>query len=147
MFAKPANRKPFTINLADKWLAEDRGIYNGYKPPTFPVGMDIYYYGVYSADDSKQEAALWEKIRDAWAIGFASKAKRDITIAEMQKVSVDGVEALYFETPGVRPGVIWRQWALVKNGKAFVIVSALPAKDKQLLSNVEAMVESFRVVP
>ena len=147
VFAKPANPKPFTITLADKWTADDRGIYNSYKPPTYPVGMDVYYYGVYSDDDRKQESALWEKIRNSWAIGFASNFKRGVSIAEMQKVNVDGVEALYFETPTPRPGVIWRQWAFVKNGKAFVIVSTLPAEDKQLLSNVESMVKSFRVVP
>ena len=147
VFAKPANPKPFTITLADKWIANDRGIYISYKPPTYPVGMDIYYCGTYSADDPKQEAALWEKIRNSWAISFASNFKRAISIAEMQKVSVDGVEALYFEAPTPRPGVIWRQWALEKNGKAFVIVSTLPSGDKQLLSNVESMVKSFRVVP
>jgi hypothetical protein len=146
VFAKPARPKPYTIALADKWVANDRGVYVSYKPPTYPVGMDIYYYGVYSADDPEQEQALWEKIRDSWAIGFASNFKRGISIAEMQKVSVDGVEALYFETTTTRPGVIWRQWALVKNGKAFVIVSTLPSGDKQLLSDVEAMVKSFRVV-
>lgn len=147
VFAKPANPKPFTLTLADKWSAEDRGIYISYRPPTYPVGMDIYYYGVYSADDRKQEASLWEKIRNSWAIGFASKFKRGISIAAMQRVSVDGVEALYYETPTPRPGVMWRQWALVKNGQAFVIVSTLPLEDKQLLSSVDSMVKSFRVVP
>jgi hypothetical protein len=147
VFAKPANPKPFAITLADKWIANDRGIYTSYKPPTYPVGMDIYYYGVYSVDDRKDEPALWEKIRNSWAIGFASNFKRGISITEMQKVGVDGVEALYFETPTPRPGVIWRQWAFVKSGKAFVIVSTLPSDDKQLLSNVEAMVKSFRVAP
>ena len=42
---------------------------------------------------------------------------------------------------------VWRQWAFVKDGKAFVIVSTLPVAEKQLLANVEAMVKSFRVVP
>src|SRR5687767_2712801 len=46
VFARPANSKPFTITIADKWTEEDRGIYIKYKPPTYPVGMDIYYYGV-----------------------------------------------------------------------------------------------------
>jgi hypothetical protein len=146
VFAKPAIPKPLSVTLADKWITNDRGIYITYKPPTYPVGMDIYYYGTYSSDDPLQQASLWERVRNSWAIGFASHFKRDVTVAEMSKVSVDGVEALSFQIPTPRPGVVWRQWALVKNGRAFVIVSTLPTDDKQLLSDVESMVKSFRVV-
>lgn len=147
VFAKPSAAKPFAVTLADKWTATDRGIYVSYKPPTFPVGMDIYYYGVYSADNPKEQIALWEKIRNSWAIGFASKLTRDVTVSEMQKVKVADVEALYFQAPAPRNNVVWRQWAFVKDGHAFVIVSTLRAEDKELLSDVEAMVKSFRVVP
>lgn len=147
VFAKPAAPKPFAVTPAPKWVSEERGVQTNYRPPTYPVGMDVYYYGVYSSDDSKQSAALWEKIRDLWATSFASKLKRDVSVAEMRKVSVDGAEALYFETPTPRPGVIWRQWAFVKDGRAFVIVSALPAQDKALVANVESMVKSFHVKP
>ena len=145
VFAKPPMRKPLAVSLAEGWVATDRGIYVGYKPPTYPVGMDIYYYGTYSSDNPAQQAVVWERVRNSWATGFASRFKGDVTIAEMQRVSVDGVEALYFQTPTPRPGVVWRQWALVKNGHAFVIVSTLPADDKQLLADVESMVKSFRV--
>jgi hypothetical protein len=147
VFAKPNAPKPFAVTLADKWSATDRGIYVGYKPATYPVGMDIYYYGVYSADNPKEQTALWEKIRNSWALGFASKFKKDVSISEMQKVKVAEVEALYFQTPAPRNNVIWRQWAFVKDGHAFVIVSTLLPEDKQLLSDVEAMVKSFRLVP
>jgi hypothetical protein len=146
VFAKPAIPKPLSVTLADKWITNDRGIYISYKPPTYPVGMDIYYYGTYSSDDPSQQTGLWERVRNSWAIGFASRLKRDVTVVEMRKVTVDGVEALYFQIPTPRPGVVWRQWALVKNGRAFVIVSTLPADDQQLLSAVESMVKSFRVV-
>lgn len=145
VFAKPAKPKPFSITLTEKWIGDDRGVYISYKPPTYPVGMDIYYYGSYSADKREQELDLWKKIRNSWAIGFASRFKRDVTIDEMRNVTVDGVEALYFESPTPRPGVVWRQWALVKNGQAFVIVSSLPSNDEQLRSAVESMVKSFRV--
>ena len=145
VFAKPAIPKPLSVTLASGWVATDRGTYVGYKPPTYPVGMDIYYYGTYSSDDASQQAALWERIRNSWATGFASQLKRGVTIAEMQRVSVDGVEALYFQAPAPRPGIVWRQWALVKNGHAFVIVSSLSADDKRLLTDVESMVKSFRV--
>ena len=68
-----------------------------------------------------------------------------VTIAEMRKVTVDSVEALYFQTPTPRAGVIWRQWVFVKNGRAIVIVSTLPDDNQQLLADVESMVKSFRV--
>lgn len=146
-FAKPAAAKPFSLQLAGKWTGgDDRGIYVSYRPPTFPVGMDIYYYGSYSTDDASQQTAMWERIRNSWATGFASHLKRDVKISDMQPTSVDGVEALYFQAPTPRPGAMWRQWALVKGGHAFVIVSTLPIDNKELLADVEAMVKSFRVV-
>jgi hypothetical protein len=146
-FAKPAAAKPFSLTLADRWTGDDRAFYVSYRPPSYPVGMDIYYYGTYSSDDPSQQSAVWERVRNSWAIGFASHLKRDITISEMQRVSIDGADALYFHAPAPRPGVVWRQWALVKNGHAFVIVSSLPTDDKNLLTDVESMVKSFRLNP
>ncbi|HEX6188310.1 MAG TPA: hypothetical protein VFZ40_09530 [Pyrinomonadaceae bacterium] len=144
-FAKPAAAKPFSVTLAGKWTRDDRGFYVSYRPPAYPVGMDIYYYGTYSADDPSQQLAVWERVRNSWAIGFASHLKRGVTISEMQRVSIDGTDAIYFQAPAPRPGVIWRQWALVKDGHAFVIVSSLPTDDRKLLADVESMVKSFRV--
>lgn len=145
VFAKPATPKPFSLTLSDKWLADDRGVYVSYKPPTFPVGMDVYYFGKFSADDAKQQAALWERARNVWALTFARHMNKTATLEQMQKVAVDGVEALYFQTPTPRPGTVWRQWAVVKDGKTYLIVSTLPADNKELLADVEAMVKSFRV--
>jgi hypothetical protein len=145
VFAKPAIKKPFTITLADQWTTKDMGIYVGYRPPTFPSGMDVYYYGNYSSDDPKQAAALWQKIRNIWAINFGSNFKRTVTLAEMQTVKVDGVDALYFQTPAPNPKLMFREWALVKNGRAFVIISVLPVSDKQSVADVETMVGSFHV--
>jgi hypothetical protein len=145
LFAKPAQPKPYSLTLSDKWLTSDRGIYVGYRPPTFPVGMDVYYYGKYSADNAKEQAALWERVRNSWALSFARYLNEKVTLEQMQKVAVDGAEALYFQSPTPKPGLVWRQWAFVKDGKTFVIVSTLPTDDKALFANVEAMVKSFRV--
>jgi hypothetical protein len=145
VFAKPTIQKPYSITLAGKWTSQDMGIYTGYAPATFPSGMDVYYYGIYSADDGKREASLRTEVRDLWAVRFASNFKRGVTINDMNKVSVDGVEALYFETPAPRPGITFREWAFNKQGKMFVIISTLPTGDKQSVSDVEAMVRSFRV--
>ncbi len=145
VFAKPANPKPFQITIADKWTADDRGLYVGYKPPTFPVGMDVYYLGAYSSGGTEQQSTLGVKIRNSLAISFAAHFKKDVKLAAMRNVIVDGAEALYFETPTPRPGLVWRQWALVKNGLAFMIVSTLPDNNQLLLADVESMVKSFRV--
>ena len=144
-FAKPAAPKPYSLQLADKWTSNDKGIYVSYKPASYPVGMDVHYYGSYSAEDPAQQSATWERIRNSWATGFASRLKRDVSISEMRPASVDGVEALYFEAPTPRPGVMWRQWSFVKNGHAFVIVSTLPTDDTKLLADVESMIRSFRL--
>ena len=57
------------------------------------------------------------------------------------------METLYFSTESPkRPGVRWRQWALVAGGHGIVIVSALQKDfEKRLLPDVEAMVASFRL--
>lgn len=144
-FAKRAVPKPYSLELADKWTSDDRGFYVSYRPPSYPVGMDIYYYGSYSAEDPSQQTVMWERVRNSWATGFASRLKRGVRISEMQPASVDGVEALYFQSPTPRPGVTWRQWVLVKNGHAFVIVSTLSIDDTKLLADVESMVKSLRV--
>jgi len=146
IFAKPAMRKPFTITVADKWIQSDEEGYVKFTPPTYPVGMDVYYKGSYSADDKKDAESLYLKVRDVWAIEFASGFKQDVSVKDMKTVTVDGAEALYFESPAPLHGVIWRQWVLVKDGKAFIIVSSLLPAHTQLLSDVQAMVKSFHVI-
>ena len=101
---------------------------------------------VASSEDPSQQTVMWERIRNSWATGFASRLRPGVKISEMQRASVDGVEALYFQAPAPRHGVMWRQWVLVKNGHAFVIVSTLANNDTKLLADVESMVKSFRVI-
>lgn len=143
----PTSFSPFfQIKIADGWTSADRGIYIGYKPATFPVGMDIYQLGTYSADNSKDEAKLFKSVRDDLALRFAKGFKKDIKAKDMKTVKVDDSSALYFESPAPqRKEIIWRQWALVKNGRAFVIVSTLRKEDKNLVEDVQAMVRSFKV--
>jgi len=147
VFSKPAKAKPFSITIADKWTSRDMGVSVGYAPPTYPTGMDIFYFGTYSADEKRSEtqADLWLKVTAFWAVNFASKLKPGITPAEMKTVTVAGVDTLYFEAPAPRPGVIWRQWVFVKDGKAFFIVSTLDGDDTKSLSDVQTMIKSFRV--
>jgi hypothetical protein len=147
VFSKPAMAKPFSVTIADKWTSRDMGVWMGYAPTDYPVGMDIYYFGTYSSDDNRPEmlADLWLKVTSFWAVNFASKVKPGVTPAEMKTVTVAGVDALYFEAPAPRRNVIWRQWVFVKDGKAFYIISTLDADDKKSLADVQAMIKSFRV--
>lgn len=146
VFAAPARPKPFAITLADKWSTRDMGVWVGYKPATYPVGLDIYYWGTYSSDDPKEMLKIGEKIRNSWAMSFASKVNKNITIEKMKKLRIAGAEALFYEAPTPRPGVMWRQWTFVIEGKAFFIISTLPIEDKQSYAEVEEMVKSFRIV-
>src|SRR5262249_6459577 len=49
---KPVNRKkPYHIELSSGWTSSDKGSWTMFSPPNFPVGLDIYEAGTYSADD------------------------------------------------------------------------------------------------
>ncbi len=146
VFASPGAVHPYDLKVAEGWTSHDQGIYVGYKPPTFPVGMDIYQLGSYSATDSKSESALFKNVRDSLALRFASAFDRGIAVKDMRTETVDGVDALFYEASSpVRKEVMWRQWVLVKNGRAFAIVSTLKKDDTKLFSDVKEMVKSFHV--
>jgi hypothetical protein len=47
------------------------------------------------------------------------------------------------DTP--RPGGVWRQWSLLVNGGAFLIVSSMPKEDEcELVAAIEKMAASFK---
>ena len=64
----------------------------------------------------------------------------------MTKIKLGKYEARYF-TIVAESGVIWRQWVVVDSGKAFCTVSAVkPQQEKDILPDVEAMVNSFQII-
>ena len=143
LFDKPAMPLPFSLKMAEGWTREDRGSYLFCRPPGAPVGMDVYMLGTYSF--AKEEDKNFTKVRDDWATRFLQRIKPDAKVKDMEKVEIDGVEALHFKTPAPKPGVIWRQWVFVKEGRAFAVVSALDAGQAGLLKDVRAMVSSLKV--
>jgi hypothetical protein len=147
VFAKPAAGDPYTLIVPDTWTKNKRSTYVSYRPSNYPVGLDVYWLGSYSDPDSNKERELWTRVRNAAAVWFGSKFKSDVSVNDMRKTTVAGVDALYFESPTPRANVTWRQWAVVDGGRAFVIVSTLPNADGRLLSDVESMVKSFRTAP
>jgi predicted Zn-dependent protease len=105
--------------------------------------MDIYMMGHFK---NLNERDLTE-IRDEQALWFADRIKPGVTLADMQKTQIDGCEALSFESPAPMKGRQWRQWALVKNQQAFVIVSAVSNEnEKELMPDVRSMITSFHVL-
>ncbi len=145
-FSPPAAPLPYSIKLAQGWSSHDEGMYVGYVPPTAPVGMDVYMMGTYSANPPNA-TTLMKNVRSELAIQFARNVKPGVTPKDMKKVQIAGAEALYFEAPSPRPGTMWRQWAFLKNGQAFVIVSVVAKDDRQVWTDVDAMVSSFQVAP
>ena len=146
VFAEPPLSLPFELVLAKGWQAERHGVYVGYIPPQAPVGMDIYLLGEYSAE--ADEADLHRRVRDAWALRFAEPFDAQISVEKMQKVEVDGAEALFFSGAHLETKRLWRQWVFIKNRTCFGVVSAVePEQDDAMWPDVQAMVASLRLLP
>ncbi|HIA51427.1 MAG TPA: hypothetical protein EYN91_04985 [Candidatus Melainabacteria bacterium] len=142
MFERPPMPLPFSLTIAEGWRKENRGSYVAYIPAEQPVGMDVYMFGTYSDLNKEDE----QKFRGDIA-RFFSKPNRGAKPEAMSRELVDDCEALFCETDAPKPGVIWRQWSFVKNGRSFVIVSALDkANSEKLFPEVRKMVASFQVI-
>jgi hypothetical protein len=133
---------PYALKKAQDWKQEDRGLSVAYIPPEVPMGMDIYMMGRYS----DVTAAQSKKIGDWLALRFSKHIDPGVTAADMKAATVDGADAIYFESAGPETDRHWRQWAFLKNGQAFVIVSSYSDENKnKVVSAVDAMVNSFHV--
>lgn len=139
--AAPAQPLPFRLTLAEGWTQEDRGSYLFTCPPYAPAGMDVYLLGSYSFEDPDQVRQL----RNEQALRAAREMRPEATLEDMRPATVDGAEALYYETHPF-PNRAWRQWVFFKNGRLFMIVSAgEPKVEVRLRREVDQMVESFSV--
>jgi hypothetical protein len=144
VFAESKRVLPYKMDISAGWMREDHPIEVVYRPPTAPVGMDIYWLGHYSPDRA-DPAPFFGRVREALALSFVKGFIRDVSLKNMSAKRMGRNETLYFET--VTPsGVVWRQWVLIENGDAFAIVSAIkPEMEKQLLPDVLSMVSSFEI--
>lgn len=137
-------KRPYSLKLAQNWTEHDMGVFIKYEPKIAPVGMDIYVLGSYSIEDNKE--ATLNKILESTAVNFALPINKDVSLKDMKVVSVNGVKAIYYETKCI-PGMTWRQWALIKSDKLFVIVSSIDDEDEsELFPDVKSMVDSFMVL-
>jgi len=142
-FARSKAEPFFAVTLEKGWRREDRGIYVWHAPADQDFGMDIYYYGHFTGD-----AALMKKVRQHYAEQHVSMWPNPPNVKDMKEMNLGGskTEALYLRTATPRPGGLWRQWSLVVDGHAFVIVSAMPKeKESELAPQVDRMVESFKL--
>ncbi len=143
----PADDAPAAgVTPAQGWRREDRGLYVWHAPADQEFGLDVYDYGHYTADPTRPD--LFDQVRRYFALRDVSRWPNPPTLAQMTTVKVAGADALYLRVDTPRPGGLWRQWSVVVDGHAFVIVSAMP-KDREaaLAPAVDRMVASFAVRP
>jgi len=147
VFSKPEKPKVYyEIAPAKNWTKSDSGLYVGYHPTIAPVGMDIYILGTYSSDDPGGASELNKKLEEFFAVNFARPFKGNITPQDMKNVKIGDYQALHFEIKAPS-GIIWRQWAIVYEGKAFVIVSAIkPEHDAEIYPDAQKMLQSFKIL-
>lgn len=143
VFDKPQMPPSYSISVADGWKVQDRGLYVAYIPSIAPVGMDIYMMGRFAGLSEER----LKEIRDEQAVFWADRVHNGATVDDMSIATVDGVQALYYWTKAPVKGKQWRQWAFVKDGQSFVIVSTVDDENEsKLIPDVEKMVRSFHVV-
>ena len=147
IFEKKKMPPPFTLKIADGWTRRDDGQSIVFIPPIAPVGMDVYMMGHYSGDDPAKLSEVFANARQHVSMLFARRFKADVTEKDFSAEKVSGEMALFFSAPTPRdPKLKWRQWAFVKNGWCFIIVSVISDENEsRLLKAVREMIASFEV--
>jgi hypothetical protein len=148
VFEKKRMKPPFTLKIAKGWNRRGEGNQVVFVPPVAPVGMDVYIMGHFSSDDPAKLQEVIATAREHVSKLFAQKLKPDVTEAEFTSEKVCGEAALHFSVPTPRdPRLKWRQWAFVKNGWCFLIVSVISEENEpRLLPDVKAMISTFEVL-
>lgn len=136
----------FGTDLADGWRREDRGGYLWHAPKSEQFGMDIYYYGHFAS--AVADVAFAQRVREHFAVEELSGWPTPPTLKDMTAAKVNGVDAVALRIDTPRPGGVWRQWSLVVDGHAFVIVSAMPKeREAAIAPQVDQMVQTFALHP
>src|SRR6185295_12353143 len=114
-----------------------------YRPPSFPVGMDIYEMGTYSSDEPKKEKGFADKIRLEVSLSWARRVDPKVRPDGFKHVQVGQFDALYFEAtihPQPDKEIKWRQWVFMDGNKCYFIVSTiLPELDERIYPDVQKM--------
>lgn len=147
VFDKKIPPPPFTLKIAEGWTNRDDGQSIVFIPPIAPVGLDVYVMGHYSSDEPAKLVEVFADARKHVSILFARNFKPDVSEKDFSTEKVCGEKALFFSATSPRdPKIKWRQWAFVKNGWCFVIVSAIREENEsRLFKDVKKMIASFKV--
>jgi hypothetical protein len=147
-FLPTKREKPFEVTLAEGWKSNDRGSWLMLVPPGFPVGLDIYEMGVYSADVQAEEPKLLERVPIGVALGWIARIQVNADKDSLKAAKVGTHDALFFETTvpsQVGEDVHWRQWTFMVGNRCYGIVSTiLPSLEDTIYPDVEKMLASFR---
>lgn len=145
VFKKKKMEHPFSLKIAGGWKSRDQRSHVVFVPPIAPVGMDVYMMGHYSAENESERDAIYSKARKHVSELFARNFKSDLSESDFTVVTVSGEKALFFTSPSPKhPERIWRQWAFVKDGWCFIIVSIIDqTNESKLLPDVKSMISSF----
>ena len=150
----PAGAQPgFGVELADGWRREDRGLYVWHAPRDAEFGLDIYDFGHYTppappagVDRAAHEKDFAKRVREHVATHMLRGWPTPPVAADMTPVKLAADDAaLHLATATPRPGAAWRQWAVLVDGHAYLIVNAMPkTSEPDLLPAVERMVATFK---
>jgi hypothetical protein len=117
-------------------------------PPDFPVGLDIYDRGVYSADDQADESKLLEKVPVELALEWVSRIQEQASVEDIKPAKVGDYDALFFEADipsQLGQQIHWRQWTFMVGNRCYFLVSTiLPRLDDKIYPDVEKILATFR---
>lgn len=149
---KPTKReKPWKIDLAKGWTAQDMGTWVMHRPLKFPVGMDIYEAGTYSTKktaDPKSKEEFFNSIRTDVSMLWANLVNKNAQNSDLEAEKVGDFDALYYESlipSRLGKEIKWRQWVFMDGNKCYFIVSTiLPELEEAILPDVEKMLSTFK---
>lgn len=143
-FARAEPKRLFQMQLAEGWQSQDRGFYVWHAPKGKQFGMDIYYFGHYTRPEGQPD--FERKVREHVAMQMIGNWPDPPKLDQMTAAKVGGCDALALKVDTPRPGGVWRQWSVLIDGEAFLIVSAMAkTSEPELVPAIEQMVASFKV--
>lgn len=146
-FAEHERQKPYDLSMAKAWASSDRGNWTMYSPPIFPVGLDVYEMGTYSASAPSGQAELYKRVPGEVALEWAKRVQPKATREDLKPAKVGQYDAIFFESmvkSQMKKPVHWRQWVfMVGNTCYFIVSSILPENDSKIYPDVEQMLKTF----
>ena len=141
----------FSVDLSSDWMLQDRGLYIWYAPHDLKFGMDVYYMGHYTIPSGDGSAVFKDKVLKFVATRVLEVYKVEPLPSpdkDMRFVDIDGEigRALLWEPEEGLHDRVWRQWAFLVDGHAFIIENAaVPDNKDRVFSAVDKMLPTFKI--